>query len=422
MAFAGLHMLHTMHIMNAGLMSVSPVTPVKSTLDKLFLANNNISVVPPCYFSSFKKLKHLNMNSNSLSLIPDISPVCNTIINLQLSRNNIHSISGGVIKAVYPLFKFLYLEENTINKFNPDMMTFWPFLRVYLPTRYPERRTNQCSGINASVCYVSFDGNQVNCDKAVEEIIIRRQDGYNFAEWNCYVKIDELQRTACASPPQLCGQNLQGLSMYKITTFHVPDPWWGDCIGQRWIPLTKGQWCRALNYLSLGWWICWKCDFRCLTLKRRHLFWYYGDVIKWNHISRYWTLVRGIYRWPVHSLHKGQWRGSLMFSLICALTNGWMNNRDSGDLRRHLAHYDVIVMCPANKGRKQGRGRENRFCIYACVEKGDSVAWCVNVVVFLQLLSEMFAMSCNIWSTSSDILAIGTFCCSGLLVACQGNV
>ena len=32
------------------------------------------------------------------------------------------------------------------------------------------------------------------------------------------------------------------------------------------------------------------------------------------------------------------------FSLICAQTNGWVNNRDAGDLRRHGAHYDVIVM------------------------------------------------------------------------------
>ena len=42
--------------------------------------------------------------------------------------------------------------------------------------------------------------------------------------------------------------------------------------------------------------------------------------------------------------HKGQWRGALMFSLICAWTNGWANNLDTGDLRRHRTQYDVIVM------------------------------------------------------------------------------
>ena len=33
-----------------------------------------------------------------------------------------------------------------------------------------------------------------------------------------------------------------------------------------------------------------------------------------------------------------------MFSFICAWINGWVNNRDAGDLRRHRAHYDVTVI------------------------------------------------------------------------------
>ena len=46
----------------------------------------------------------------------------------------------------------------------------------------------------------------------------------------------------------------------------------------------------------------------------------------------------------VDSPQKGQWRGALMFSLICVWTNGWTNNRDAGDLRPHRTHYDVIIM------------------------------------------------------------------------------
>ena len=33
-----------------------------------------------------------------------------------------------------------------------------------------------------------------------------------------------------------------------------------------------------------------------------------------------------------------------MFSLICVWINGWVHNREAGDLRRHRGHYDVIVM------------------------------------------------------------------------------
>ena len=65
---------------------------------------------------------------------------------------------------------------------------------------------------------------------------------------------------------------------------------------------------------------------------------------KWKHFPRYRPFLRWIHRSPVNFPHKGQWRGTLMFSLICAWTNGWMNTRDAGDLRRHSTHYDITVM------------------------------------------------------------------------------
>ena len=70
----------------------------------------------------------------------------------------------------------------------------------------------------------------------------------------------------------------------------------------------------------------------------------HDDVIKWKHLPRYWPFVGGIHRSPVNSPHKGQWRGPLMFSLICAWIDGWVNNGEAGDLRCYRAHYDVIVM------------------------------------------------------------------------------
>ena len=70
-------------------------------------------------------------------------------------------------------------------------------------------------------------------------------------------------------------------------------------------------------------------------------FQFHNDVIKWKHFPCYWPFVRGIHRSPVDCHHKDQWRGALMFSFICAWTNGWANNRN---LRRHRAHYDITVM------------------------------------------------------------------------------
>ena len=66
----------------------------------------------------------------------------------------------------------------------------------------------------------------------------------------------------------------------------------------------------------------------------------HDDVIKWKHFPRYWPFVQGIHRWPVNSPHKGQWRGALVFSLICAWVNSWVNNPEAGDLKCHHTHYD----------------------------------------------------------------------------------
>ena len=82
---------------------------------------------------------------------------------------------------------------------------------------------------------------------------------------------------------------------------------------------------------------------RCYLMPNDY-FLQYDDVIRWKHFPRYWQFVRGIHRSPVNSPHKDQWRGALMFSLICFWINSWVNSGGAGDLRRYRAHYDVIAM------------------------------------------------------------------------------
>ena len=97
----------------------------------------------------------------------------------------------------------------------------------------------------------------------------------------------------------------------------------------------------VLHYVSKGgfWSVSWTTF---LQLQNRYLI-----LSWWRHqmepFPRYWPFVRGIHRSPVNSPHEGRWYGALMFSLIWVWTNGWLNNRDAGDLRRHHAHYNVTV-------------------------------------------------------------------------------
>ena len=99
----------------------------------------------------------------------------------------------------------------------------------------------------------------------------------------------------------------------------------GGTTGRRLVPSTKGQDFSAL--------------ISSLVLTLTH-----DDGIKWEHFLPYWPFVRGINWSPVNSPHKDHWRAALIFSLVCASRNGCINNGDAGDLRRHRAHYDVIVM------------------------------------------------------------------------------
>ena len=76
----------------------------------------------------------------------------------------------------------------------------------------------------------------------------------------------------------------------------------------------------------------------------------HDDFFKSKPFPCYLPFVRIIHRLSMNSPHKGQWRGSFMFSFICAWISGWVNNRDAGDLKRHRAHYYVIVKCVVYHG------------------------------------------------------------------------
>ena len=86
----------------------------------------------------------------------------------------------------------------------------------------------------------------------------------------------------------------------------------------------------------------------CLKWKHwyhNHLFWIEIGVWSmawWRHQMETFSALLALC--AGNSPVKGQWCGALMFPLICAWINGWVNNREAGDLIRHRAHYDVTVM------------------------------------------------------------------------------
>ena len=77
-----------------------------------------------------------------------------------------------------------------------------------------------------------------------------------------------------------------------------------------------------------------------------HKFWDWGRIFHQMEIfSAFLTICAGnssvTGEVPTH--RPVRWRFNV-FSFICAWINGWVSNREAGDLRRHRAHYDINVM------------------------------------------------------------------------------
>ena len=110
---------------------------------------------------------------------------------------------------------------------------------------------------------------------------------------------------------RLCFHKYNPLAERKIQSYKPMTLWEQACLRKKW----------NKKAFPLSWW--------------RH---------QMSHFPRYCPFVRDRDRPP----HKGQWRGPLMFSLICVWSNSWANNGDAGDMKRRRAHWDITAMSTQN--------------------------------------------------------------------------
>ena len=110
--------------------------------------------------------------------------------------------------------------------------------------------------------------------------------------------------------------------------------------GSKWILYLKIFSRQFRNQIFWGIFHCYESYLLWVRCYAKHVH-NHGDVIKWKYFPRYWLFMRGIHRSPVNSPHKGQWRGALMFSLICAWINDWWFETPSRPLLRHC---DILLI------------------------------------------------------------------------------
>ena len=106
------------------------------------------------------------------------------------------------------------------------------------------------------------------------------------------------------------------------------------------------------NYVSLveAWHKILMCESCCSHFVwGRHdniiaIIWTKTDPIHWRIYGVRGRLVNIFISIQLIQFSSIQWRRAWVFSVICAWINSWVNNREAGYLRRHRAHYDVILM------------------------------------------------------------------------------
>ena len=119
----------------------------------------------------------------------------------------------------------------------------------------------------------------------------------------------------------------------------------------------KGKWRGALTFSLI-------CALNKRLSKQSWGWWFFSKRLNNWHASYGRTRLRKIWIWTFSALlalragnspvtgeflsERQVTRNFDVFFLSAPWINGWVNNREAGDLRRHSAHYDVIAMPYAN--------------------------------------------------------------------------
>ena len=128
--------------------------------------------------------------------------------------------------------------------------------------------------------------------------------------------------------------------------------------------------------------------------------------------------MQGIHRWPVNSRTKAS--DAELFFFFDLRTNGWVNNREAGDLRHHCAHYDVITMSIDWYQLNSGWRLQSPYWhswddirqwyiiqVISCIEKLLYLHWKVAIFVMQAIYTgycKMFPAS--VWIIEQTILAL----------------
>ena len=177
------------------------LSPVKSTLRKLYLSENQLVRFPNDYFKGFLQLQDLQVADNHLVAAPSVSWLASTLELLSLQDNRITSVAGIYSQTPFPKLSLLYLQENKLDKFDFRILSKMPKIR------HLRLDTNHIRHISDYRPYfphtdISLHVNPFHCDMKVA--------------WMSTVVSIFVRQATCATPWCLKGKVIAMMSKYFV--------------------------------------------------------------------------------------------------------------------------------------------------------------------------------------------------------------
>ena len=114
-SFCGLKKLQILKLGYNKLYTTPEISPVKPTLHKLYLSENQLVRFPNDYFKGFLQLRVLDVTAYLLVAAPPISWLTSTLGVLSLESNCITFVAGIYSKTPFHRLSGLFLENNEID-------------------------------------------------------------------------------------------------------------------------------------------------------------------------------------------------------------------------------------------------------------------------------------------------------------------
>ena len=208
-SFCGLKSLQILKLDYNKLHTMPELSPVKPTLQKLYLSENQLARFPNNYFKGFLQLRELLVNDNHLEAAPSISWLTSTLQWLSLENNRITSIAGLYSETPFQKLFTLYLENNEISNIDIRILSKMPKLT------HLRLNGNRIRHIHDYRTYlartrINLSSNPFHCDSKMA--------------WMSTVAMNKVAKPTCETPWCIKGKVMPGMSKYlyeKLIITHL---------------------------------------------------------------------------------------------------------------------------------------------------------------------------------------------------------